>query len=214
MDLAFPDHPLPGGVVDGLDGLLHVVHPALLVEAILVPALCHHAAMAIAAAPGLAHVQGHDVLPVVGQVKVGGEHGGGHVAQLRAHDVPGTGIQLLFHPVVGELDDTARHVLVLIPGIAEDAAQPCVLLAELGYIPLVKEVLQIFVAACGHIHHVGNVADRAGALLKIRLQDAHDLKQVGAEGRDLPHSVVIRLLLGDQLTPDGLHAASALLLVQ
>ena len=56
-------------------GLLHVVHPALLVKAVLVPALRHHTAMAVAAAPGLAHVQGHNVLPVVGQVEVGGECG-------------------------------------------------------------------------------------------------------------------------------------------
>lgn len=95
--LTFLDHAFPGRVVNGVHRLLHMLQPVLLGQVVDVPALRDHAAVLIAAAPGLTHIQRYFILRAVGgrKVKVGGEHTGGHVAKLAAHDVPGAGIQLL-----------------------------------------------------------------------------------------------------------------------
>ena len=201
--------------MDRICRLVHVVQPALFGKVVHIPPLRHHPAMAVTAAPGLAHIESHLVFSVGAvKVKVGGEHGGGHVAQLRPHDVPGAGVQLLFHPVVGELDYTAGHILILVAGIPENTTQPGIPLAKFRNVPLVEELLHVQVAGGRHVHHIGDLTDRAGPLFKIRFQDPHDLEQIGAKGCNLPHGILVGLLLRDQFPPHCLHTFAALQLVQ
>ena len=216
--LTFLDHPLSGGVVDGLHGLLHMVQPALLGQIINIPPLGNYPAVLVAAAPGLAHIQGHFVLRAVGrsQVKVGGEHTGGHIAKLAAHDVPGAGVQLFLHPVPGKLDHPARHVLPFVAGIAGDAAQPAGLLAQLrdvkGLIEGCVYIIFLFLRGPGHghIHHIGNVADGLGALFPAGFKNSHDLEKVGGHGSNLTVQLPVGLLLGDELAPGGGKAFSGI----
>ena len=192
--------------------------PVLLGQVVDVPALRDHAAVLIAAAPGLTHIQRYFILRAVGgrKVKVGGEHTGGHVAKLAAHDVPGAGIQLLFHPVPGELHDAPRHVLPLVAGVAGDAAQPAGLFTQLrdveGFIERSVDVVLLFLrcARDRHIHHVGDVADGLGALFPARLKDAHDLKQIRGHGRDLTIQLPVGFPLRDELAPGGGEAFSGI----
>ena len=124
--LAFLHHALTRRVVDGIDGLLHVIEPPLLGEVIDVAALCHDAAVLVAAAARLTHIECDLVLRTLrrSQVKVCREHTGRHVAQLAADNVPRAGVELFFHTVACELHDAARHVLPLVAGVAGDAAEP------------------------------------------------------------------------------------------
>ena len=52
--------------MDGIYRLLHMLQPLLLGQAVFIPALCHHTAVLVAAAPGLAHIEGDLVLCSVG----------------------------------------------------------------------------------------------------------------------------------------------------
>ena len=182
--LAFLDHALARGVVDGVDGLLHVVEPSLLGKAVHVAALRHDAAVLVAAAPGLTHVERDFILRPLGgrKVEVRCEHAGRHVAQLAADDVPWTGVQLLFHAVARELHDAARHVLPLVARVAGDAAEPAGLFAQLRDVERLIErgvdIVLLFLRRTGdgHIHHVGNATDGFRAFFPARFKDAHDLK--------------------------------------
>ena len=216
--LAFLDHALPGGVVNGVYRLLHMLQPILLGKVIDVPALRHHPAMLVAAAPGLTHIQRHLVLRAVGgrEVEVGGEHTGGHVAKLAAHDVPGAGVQLFFHPVPGELHHAPCHVLPLVAGVAGDAAQPAGLFAQLrdveGFIERSVDVVLLFLRRSrdGHIHHIGDVADGRGAFFPAWLENPHDLEKVGRHGGDLTVQLPVGFLLRDELAPGGGEAFSGI----
>ena len=208
------DHALARRVVDGIDGLLHVVEPTLLGQAVHVAALRDHAAVLVAAAPGLTHVERDFILRPLGgrKVEVRCEHAGRHVAQLTADDVPWTGVQLLFHAVARELHDAARHVLPLVAGVAGDAAEPARLFTQLRDVERLIErridiVLLFLRRTCdGHVHHVGNVTDSLGALFPARFKDAHDLKQIRGHGRDLPVELPVGFLLRDELAPRGREA--------
>ena len=212
--LAFLDHALARGVVDGVDGLLHVVEPSLLGKAVHVAALRHDAAVLVAAAPGLTHVERDLVLRALGggKVKVRREHTGRHVAQLAADNVPRTGIELFFYTVARELHNAAGHVLPLVAGVAGDAAEPARFLAQLRDVERLIErsidIILLFLrcARDRHIHHVGDVADGLGALFPARLEDAHDLKQIGGHGRDLPVELPVGFFLWDELAPRGREA--------
>ena len=212
--LAFLDHALARGVVDGVDGLLHVVEPSLLGKAVHVAALRHDAAVLVAAASGLTHVERDLVLRALGgrEVEVRREHTGRHVAELTADDVPRTGVELLFHTVARELHDAARHVLPLVAGVAGDAAEPARFLAQLRDVErLIERSIDIILlllrcARDPHIHHVGDVADGLGALFPARLKDAHDLKQIRGHRRDLPVELPVGFFLWDELAPRGREA--------
>ena len=212
--LAFLHHALTRRVVDGIDRLLHVIEPPLLGEVIDVAALCHDAAVLVAAAPGLTHVERYFILRPLGgrKVEVRCEHAGRHVAQLTADDVPWTGVQLLFHAVARELHDAARHVLPLVAGVAGDAAEPARFFAQLRDVERLIErridiVLLFLRRTCdGHVHHVGNVTDRLGALFPARFKDAHDLKQIRGHGRDLTVQLPVGFFLRDELAPRGREA--------
>ena len=216
--LTFLDHAFPGRVVNGVHWLLHMLQPVLLGQVVDVPALRDHAAVLIAAAPGLTHIQRYFILRAVGgrKVKVGGEHTGGHVAKLAAHDVPGAGIQLLFHPVPGELHDAPRHVLPLVAGVAGDAAQPAGLFTQLrdveGFIERSVDVVLLFLRCSrdGHIHHIGNVADGCGAFFPTWLENPHDLKEVSRHGGDLTIQLPVGFLFRDELAPGGGKAFSGI----
>ena len=182
--LAFLDHALARGVVDGVDGLLHVVEPALLGKAVHVAALRHDAAVLVAAASSLTHVEGNFVFRAVGgcEVKVCGEHAGRHVAQLAADDVPWAGVELLFYAVARELYDTACHVFPFVAGVTGDAAEPAGLFAQLRDVERLIErgvdIVLLFLRRTGdgHIHHVGDATDGFRAFFPARFKDAHDLK--------------------------------------
>ena len=212
--LAFLDHALARGVVDGVDGLLHVVEPSLLGKAVHVAALRDDAAVLVAAAPGLTHVERDFILRPLGgrKVEVRCEHAGRHVAELTADNVPRTGIELLFHTVARELHDAARHVLPLVAGVAGDAAEPARLFAQLRDVERLIErsidVVLLFLrcARDRHVHHVGDVADGLGALFPARLKDAHDLKQIRGHGCDLPVELPVGFFLRDELAPRGREA--------
>lgn len=167
-------------------------------------ALRHDAAMAIATATGLAHVERYVVLATVGEVKVRGEHGRRHVAQLGANDVPRASVKLLLDPVFRELDDAAGHVLCLVAIVAEDCAQPRTLLAELGDVPIIVERVEVLLAGHAHVQVVGHLADCLGALVEVGFENAHDLEDVRAECRNFADGVAIRVLLGNQLAPHRL----------
>ena len=124
--LSLLDHALTRCVVDGIDGLLHVIEPPLLGEVIHIAALRHDAAVLVAAAARLTHVECDLVLRTLrrSQVKVCREHTGRHVAQLAADNVPRTGVEFLFHAIARELHDASSHVLPLVAGVSGDAAEP------------------------------------------------------------------------------------------
>ena len=212
--LAFLDHALARGVVDGVDGLLHVVEPSLLGKAVHVAALRHDAAVLVAAASGLTHVERDLVFRALGgrEVKVCGEHAGRHVAQLTADDVPRAGIELLFHAVARELHDAARHVLPLVARVAGDAAEPARLFTQLRDVERLIErsvyivLLLLRRARDRHVHHVGDVTDGFRALFPARLEDAHDLKQIGGHGRDLPVELPVGFFFRNELAPCGREA--------
>ena len=204
--------------MDGVDGLLHVVEPSLLGKAVHVAALRHDAAVLVAAASGLTHVERDLVFRAVGgcEVKVCGEHAGRHVAQLTADDVPRAGVELLFHTVARELHDAARHVLPLVAGVAGDAAQPAGLFTQLrdveGFIERSVDVVLLFLRRSrdGHIHHIGNVADGGGAFFPAWLENPHDLKEVSRHGGDLTIQLLVGFLLRDELAPGGGEAFSGI----
>ena len=212
--LAFLHHALARRVVDGIDRLLHVIEPSLLGKAVHVAALRHDAAVLVAAASGLTHVERDFILRPLGgrKVKVCREHTGRHVAQLAADNVPRTGIKLLFHAVARELHDAARHVLPLVARVAGDAAEPARLFTQLRDVERLIErridiVLLFLRRTCdGHVHHVGNVTDRLGALFPARLKDAHDLKQICGHRRDLTVQLSVGFFLRDELAPRGREA--------
>ena len=212
--LAFLDHALARGVVDGVDGLLHVVEPSLLGKAVHVAALCHDTAVLVSAAARLTHIECDLVLRALrrSQVKVCREHTGRHVAQLAADNVPRTGIKLLFHAVARELHDAARHVLPLVAGVSGDAAEPARFFAQLRDVERLVErsvdVVLLFLrrARDRHVHHVGDVADGLGALFPARLKDAHDLKQIRGHRRDLAVELPVGFFLRDELAPRGREA--------
>ena len=174
--------------------------------------------MLVAAATSLAHIQSNLIFRSVGgsQVKVGGEHTGGHVAQLAANDIPGTGIQLFLHPVPCKLHDTTGHVLPLIAGVAGDAAQPAGLFAQLGNIKgfvkgCVYIVFLLLRGTCNcHVHHVGNVTDGFGTFFPAGLEDTHDLKEVGGHGSNLTIQLPIGFLFCNELAPGGGKAFSGI----
>ena len=161
-----------------------MVEPALLGKVINVAALCHNAAVLIAAAASLTHVEGNFVFRAVGgcEVKVCGEHAGRHVAQLAADDVPWAGVELLFYAVARELYDTACHVFPFVAGVTGDAAEPAGLFAQLRDVERLIErgvdivLLLLWRTGDGHIHHVGNAADGFRAFFPARFKDPHDLK--------------------------------------
>ena len=191
-----------------------MVEPALLGKVINVAALCHNAAVLIAAAASLTHVEGNFVFRAVGgcEVKVCGEHAGRHVAQLTANDVPWAGVELLFYAVARELYDTACHVFPFVAGVTGDAAEPARFLAQLRDVERLIErsvdvVLLLFRrTGDSHIHHVGNAADGFRAFFPARFKDAHDLKQIGGHGRDLPVELAIGLFFRNELAPCGREA--------
>ena len=79
--------PFDGGVMNGHCRLLHVVEPVLVLEVKVVEPLGHDAAVRVAAATGLAHVELHVIgrlamLAAGGDVEVRREHRRGHVAHL------------------------------------------------------------------------------------------------------------------------------------
>ena len=212
--LAFLDHALARGVVDGVDGLLHVVEPSLLGKAVHVAALRHDAAVLVAAASSLTHVERDLVFRALGgrEVKVCREHTGCHVAQLTADDVPWAGIELLFHAVARELYDTACHVFPFVAGVTGDAAEPARFLAQLRDVERLIErsvdVVLLFLrcARDRHVHHVGDVADGFRAFFPARLKDAHDLKQIRGHGRDLPVELAVGFFFRNELAPCGREA--------
>ena len=212
--LAFLDHALARRVVDGVDGLLHVIEPPLLGEVIDVAALCHDTAVLVAAAARLTHIECDLILRALrrSQVKVCREHTGRHVAQLAADNVPRTGIELFFYTVARELHNAAGHVLPLVAGVAGDAAEPARLFAQLRDVErLIERSIDIILlllrcARDRHVHHVGDVADGLGAFFPARLKDAHDLKQIGGHGRDLSVELPVGFLLRDELAPRGREA--------
>ena len=191
--------------MNGHNGGAHVIQPALLGQVEGVPALCHHTALPITAASGFAHIQRNLVFTGHGgfNVKVRGEHGGGHVAQLRANDVPGAGIQFFFHPIPGELNHTSCHVLVFIAGVADNTAQPGAPVAELRDVPLAVKRGLIVVAAGRHVEHVGCFADCLGSLVEVGFQNPHDLENIGGESRNVPKRIAVGFPFRDQLSPHG-----------
>ena len=216
--LALLDHALARGVVDGVDVLLHVVEPSLLGKAVHVAALRHDAAVLVAAASGLTHVERDLVLRALGgcEVEVRREHTGRHVAELTADDVPRTGVEFLFHAVARELHDAARHVLPLVAGVAGDAAEPARLFAQLrdveGFIERSVDIVLLFLRGSrdGHIHHVGDVADGFCAFFPAWLENPHDLEKVGGHGGDLAVQLPVGFPLRDELAPGGGEAFSGI----
>ena len=216
--LAFLDHALARGVVDGIDGLLHMVEPALLGEAIHIAPLRNDAAVLVAAATSLTHIECDLVFRAVGgrKVKVRREHTGRHVAKLAANDVPRAGVQLLFHAVARKLHDAAGHILPLVTGVAGDAAEPARLFAQLRDIERFIErrvhvvLLLLRGPGDGHVHHIGDIADGLRALFPARLKDAHDLKQVRGHRSDLAVELPVGFLLRDELAPRGGEAFSGI----
>ena len=57
-----------------------------------------------------------------------------------------------------------------------------------------------------HVHHVGDVTDGFRALFPARLEDAHDLKQIGGHGRDLPVELPVGFFFRNELAPCGREA--------
>ena len=207
-ELTVPHCPLLRRIVNGHNGGAHVIQPALLGQVEGIPALCHHAALPITAASGFAHIQRNLVFTGNSgfNVKVRSEHGGGHVAQLCANNVPGTGIQLFFHPVPGELNHASGHILVFIAGVAHDTAQPGAPVAELRDIPLAVKCGLIVVAAGRHVEHIRCFADCLGSLVEVGLQNPHDLEDICGESCNVPKRIAVSFPFRDQLSPYGGNA--------
>ena len=191
--------------------LLSVVQPVLLFKTGDVAALGNDAAVAVAAAAGLTHVEADFVLTAdSSQVEVRGEHTGSHVTHFGTDDVPGTGVELFLDAVSRELDDTAGHVFVLVTGVAPDGAEPGRLLAELGNVPLVVvsadvRIVGVIAGAGGHVEAVCGLGDGGGAFLPVRLDDTHELEQVRGERSDVTDAEFISVFLVDEFSPRGLN---------
>ena len=184
-----------------------MVQPVLLFKTGDVAALGNDAAVAVAAAAGLTHVEADFVLTAdSSQVEVRGEHTGSHVAHLGTDDVPGTGVEFFLDAVSRELDDTAGHVFVLVAGVAPDGAEPCGTLTELGNVPLIVVsadvgVVGVIAGAGGHVEAVRGLGDGGGAFLPVRLEDAHELEQVRGERGNVTDAELVGVFLVDQFAP-------------
>ena len=181
-------------------------------------AFCNYPAVLVSAAAGLTHVQSNLIFRSVGrgQIKIGGEHTGGHITQLTADNIPWTCIQLLFYPVPGKLYHTTGHIFPFVAGIAGDPAQPAGLFAELGnikgfikcsiYIPL------LFLRASGncHIHHIGDFADGCGSFFPAWFKNTHNLEEIGSHGSNLSVQLPVSFLFGNEPAPGGGKAFSGI----